>query len=150
MYTTIILGKTIDRAKQIVIVTVQFASGEKQFVKDFQFNLGTEYEVMKKTVKQYIEKLESAEAEQTKITEGEIDLSSVDTTVPIETKTPAQIDAEIFLEKYLEFEQIQRMVDLGIVPAGTKFIENKRTALANSVKPSYAEMIAKHKDNLKM
>lgn len=146
MYTATILGKTIDKAKQIVIVTVQFTSGETVFAKDFQFNLGTDYETMKKTVKQYIKKIESAESEQSKITEGTLDLSTVDVSVPIETKKQAQIDAEIFLEKYLEFEQIQRMVDLGIVPAGTKFVEDKRTDLANLVKPAYATMLAKHKD----
>ena len=129
MYTTEILGKSLDRAKQIRTLTVRFTSGEIEFDKDFKFNVSTDFETMKKTVKQYITQIETAELQQVDIVEGEVDLSDVISTGTESAITVDRIDAEIYLEKYLEFEQIMRHVDLGIIELGNALVTSKRDAL---------------------
>lgn len=57
MYTAKLLGDSSNKELRRRIVTVEFSNGTHVFQKDFQFSLTETVEVMKRTVKQYLDEL---------------------------------------------------------------------------------------------
>lgn len=132
MYTAKHLGTILDKLNQRKVVKVEFTNGATSFTKDFPFAPTTPVEHVKMRVKAYMEELEAAEAPNNDLAEGDIDLSDVST-----TPTQAELDKQAWSNDLYNLEQVQHLIDLGVLTGSEPKVVALRDRVKAGFKPAY-------------
>jgi uncharacterized protein YneR len=128
MYTATLLGNTVDKQARRRIVTIKFDDGVSEFTKDFSFAVETEVEVMKRTVKQYLDELNFVIEEIT-------DLDYVEPTP--ETPTQDELDKQAWEADFARLEKVKRLIDCGVLTGTETQIVTLRNKVKADFKPTY-------------
>lgn len=138
MYTATITSKSIQRAAKKVVVDVEFTDGVSTFTEKFSFSLDVIADTVKQTIKQYINRIEQAEAD-TSIAVGAIDLTAV--TLPEPTTIEVQFNT--WRRKTEQLEKVKKLIDLGVTfdAANQQRITDLTTDISTTFKPVFINMM---------
>ena len=132
MFTAQLIGDRKDEQLRRRIVNIKFTSLEKEFDREFQFRIDEALEVIKRTVKSYLNELN--------LTRPVIDDLEPDAEVPPPSPTQAELDKIEWEADVARLKKIHTdILDLGVTPkqAMVTAIEALRTKIANNVKSEY-------------
>ncbi len=132
MYTAIRLGDSANKELQRRIVTVQFNNGEGHvFVKDFSFSLTTEVEIIKKTVKSYLDEIN--------FVPPVIDDLEPDAEVPPPAPTQNELDRQTWELDVARLKKAQELIDCGVTFSAPQLtsLATLRGKVATNFKPEY-------------
>jgi hypothetical protein len=113
------------------LITAQVFEGE-EFNKDFQFSLDETVDVMKRTVKQYLDELNFISPEL-------LDLNYTDPVPP--TPTQAELDFQAWVKDRADLKKLKELVAEGIVPANSTLQTTLQTKVTNGWKNAYFNQI---------
>ena len=130
MYTATKLGDTVNKQTRRRIVTVHFSDGASEFDKDFSFAVETTVDVIKKTVKSYLDEIN--------IVPEDITGNVADYTEPIkETPTVAELARTTWEQDKAKLAQLQELIDMGVFDGTETQIVNLRAKVKAGFKPEY-------------
>lgn len=129
MYTAKLLGDSSNKELRRRIVTVEFSNGTHVFQKDFQFSLTETVEVMKRTVKQYLDELNTP-------IDSITDLTPAPEPTP-ETPTQAELDRQAWEADFAKLEKVKRLIDCGVLTGNETQVVTLRNKVKADFKPVY-------------
>jgi hypothetical protein len=109
MYTATVDANAIDRASNQRIITVSFTNGTVSFQHTFRFGLDITLDVIKRTIKQFADRLAAAEAD-TSVTPGALDLSDVADPTP----TVDQLARDDWFSDWRDLQWAKTLRDHGV------------------------------------
>jgi len=130
MYTATKLGDTVDKQSRRRIVTVNFSDGVSEFPKDFMFAIETSVDLIKGAVKQYLDEINVVVPALT----GEIAVASA-------WQTPAEIAQGEWIKDYHKLQQVQKLIDLGVLTGNEAPIVALKTKVKSDFKVAYLNVI---------
>ena len=130
MYTAKLKSDVENDKLRRRIVAVTFTDGAETHDQEFQFALTTPVERIKKTVKDYLAEINFVKEEIT----GAIDDYTEE--APVEP-TATELAKTDWFKRYGQMEQVQKMIDLGILTGTETPVTNLRDGLKTDFKPVY-------------
>ena len=139
MYTTKIIGKSIQRSAKRVTVKVGFVKDNISHEDEFSFSFaGFSLDALKRAINDYVSNLEKAENDVTLLPDGDID-TTVTEKLPV-APTQAEIYKEKWLKQYGILQELKPLIDNGILTGTEPKIVALKTALKNNFKPEYINL----------
>ena len=134
MYTATITGHSIQRKNKRVVIDMSITDGQDTFEEKMEFALNFTKQEMKEKIKRYLSELESVQTNIDDIAPtGVVDLSDVSDS----TQTQADPEKKEWFRDFARMEQVQRLIDLGVLTGNEKPVENLRASLKLNFKPAY-------------
>jgi len=137
MYTVTIQNKSLDFTARQNVLTVEFNNGTHSFSKQVRVGYDYDNNDIALVLKREVEVLTEVEANHNAITTGVIDVTSATEPEP----TQAEKDKALWLERDAQWEQVQKAIDKGYVPADNAKVVQLQTWLRNNFKAEYINLV---------
>lgn len=132
MYTATLIGDTKNIELRRRMINVEFTDGTNTFAKEFQFRIDETTEVMKRTVKQYLDELNFVPP----------DITDVDYIEPTPaTPTQAELDRDAWVKDLSRLQRAQKMEALGVAILTPTQITALQTKIKANWKVEYEDLI---------
>lgn len=136
MYTAKILRKTADKQLKKLYVDIAYhldGGVEPEATETKEFGIEASLTDIARHAKAQIARLEKADANLASIVVGDIDLALAVDVVP----TQAELDKQEWFRDFGRLEQVQRLIDLGVLTGSETAVVNLRNKVKTNFKATY-------------
>ena len=136
MYTAKLIKIDVQKEAQRTNIEVELSNGTDTFVKQFPFAPGVTTSDIKFRVKAYIAELENSDIEISKITIGDLDLSTT-----IIDLTTEEEEKQTWQQNLVKLQGVQELITLGVVSETHPKVIALREVVRTTLKTEYINLI---------
>lgn len=133
MHTASIISKALDKRGQRLLIGVEFTDGVTVHTMSLPFAPTASFEDIKRRIKSLVDELDQAVVEVDSIVEGAVDLDTLPELPDIERNK--------WFGNYSRLEQIQKLIDLGVLTGSEPKVVALRAKVTSDFKPEYLNLI---------